>query len=262
MFSRIGQTISLCLIIVTTLFTIKKATAVRGESAANSIVFGMLPADAPFMSIDNNGNYAGFDVDLAREISRRLGKNMVIKDMGVAELMIALEQGQIEAMMCGLDITKARRERFSMVHYRGEQVNTFPLVFWEKVPAGVKTMEDLRGRNFTVTLLPASTHETFAQQFNFINVKTLETYANVVMDLKYGKSDAALFDEAIFGFLSRFPQLKVVNVPVGEFATHGNGIAINKHSSALTSDIERVVAELKAEGFIARLEQQWGLAGK
>lgn len=225
------------------------------------IIFGMLPADAPFMSINQRGEYEGFDVDVAHEIGKILNRKIQIIDMGMAELLIAIDRQKIDALMCGFSITSARLQRFNMVHYQGTGVKTFPLVFWNQDPAEVKTMEDLRGHNLTIAVLPGTLQEQFAQQFDFVTTKAINSYADVVLELQYGKVDAALFDEAIESYVRRFPQFHIISVPLGEFESLGHGIALHKTNIQLAQHIEQAMQILKSNGTIARLEQTWQLNG-
>ncbi len=229
------------------------------QKVSDTIVVGMLPADPPFMSINASGEYEGFDVDVAHAIGNLLGKKIAIEDMGVGELFIALERGRIDMMMCGLSITARREQRFNMIHYHGEGITTYPLVFWKEIPENISSMQDLVNRNFTIGVLPATTQEEFAQQFDFITLKSMNSYADIIMDLQFSKIQAALFDEAIAGFANKFPELRIVNVPIGNFSERGNGIALQKNATELTSQVQSAVQQLKENGTMARLAQKWNM---
>ncbi|MBY0353894.1 transporter substrate-binding domain-containing protein [Candidatus Babeliales bacterium] len=232
------------------------------QKTKNELVVGMLPADAPFMSVNELGAYEGFDVDVAAGIAQHLGRTLVIKEMAVPELCMALDRGRIDMLMCGFSITQERLQRFAMVHYQGVGVNTFPLVFWQSVPTGVASMQDLRGKNATVGVLAGTLQENFARQFGFINVKLLNGYADIVLELQYGKITAAFFDEAFEGFARKFSDLQAVHVPLGSFESKGHGIALQKNNTELVGLVEQAVQQLKNNGAIAQFEQKWYLVGE
>lgn len=231
------------------------------EPENKPIVFGMLPADALFMSVNQHGEYEGFDVDVAHEIGKVLNREIKIVDMGMAELLIALDRQKIDALMCGFSITSARLERFNMVHYQGTGVKSFPLVFWNQAPSLITSMEDLRDKNLTIAVLPGTLQEQFVQQFDFVTTKAINSYADIVLELQYGKVDAALFDEAIETYVKRFTQFHVINIPIGDFESLGHGIAIHKSNTQLAQTIEQAIHRLKNNRTIARLEEQWNLNG-
>lgn len=243
-----------CSFIITTLFLVG---CFNNKQPNDVLIAGMLGADAPFMSMNELGEFEGFDVDVAREIASRLGKELQIHEMGVSELFISLEQNRINMMMCGLAITKSRLERFAMVHYQGDTVTSYPLVFWNEIPQGISRIEDLAKMNPTIATLPATTMEEFLLKHPFINVKPINSYADIIMELQFGKITAAFFDEAISSYLQRFPQIKALQVPLGDFTVYGNGIAINKNNSDLANKVRAIMKDLKQDGTIARLEQKW-----
>lgn len=229
------------------------------NNSGDTLIVGMLGADAPFMSMNENGEFEGFDVDVAKLIAQQLGKKLEIHEMGVSELFIALEQHTIEMMMCGLAITNSRLEKLAMVHYQGATVSHYPLVFWNEVPQGIHCLEDLAMGNPIIATLPATTMEDFLLQHSFITVKPINSYADIIMELQFGKITAAFFDEAISSYMQRFPEIKLLQVPLGEFTVQGNGIALRKDNIDLTNKVCAIVSNLKKDGTIASLEQIWGM---
>lgn len=221
------------------------------------LIVGMLSADAPFMSINSNGICEGFDVDVAKYIADRLHKTLLIKDMGVPELFTALQYESIDMMMCGLSITKQRQERFIMIHYQGNPTGTFPLVFWQQVPPNITNLEDFRGTNATIAVLPGTIQEQLLATHPYITPKVIGSYADIIMNLQFGKITAALFDEAIASYAQQFPDLKVIQVPIGDFRTYGNGIALNKNNDILGKQVAAIIQEMKDNGIMEQLEIQW-----
>lgn len=230
----------------------------KNSNSSNQLIVGMLPADAPFMSTNNDGICEGFDVDVAHAIGALLNKEIIIREYNMAGLWTAFEFGKIDLMMCGLSITQARLDKFHMVHYQGSGLSTFPLAFWGPVPEGITSLEDMRDRNLTIALLPGTTQEEFAQQFDFITIKTMGSYAEIILDLQYGKVNAALCDEGIEPMVKKIPNLQILHVPIGAFESRGHGIAISRKNAALAAQVEIAIAQLKGNGTITALEQQWG----
>ena len=227
----------------------------------NFLIVGMLPADAPFYSINESGEPEGFDVDVARAIAQRMGKSIEFKELSVPELFMALQVGKVDMFLCGLSITKKRLEKIAMVHYQGEGVKTFPLVFWKNAPQNIRSLHDVQDKNFTLAVLPGTVQEDFARQYDGITIKSVNSYADIILELRYGKSDAALFDEALYGFIKKFPDLQVLEIPIGEFESLGHGIAIGKENNPLVSHVEKIVQELKHNGTIVQFERQWQMGG-
>lgn len=222
------------------------------------LVIGMLAADPPFMSINELNEFEGFDVDVARLIAQQLNRILNIKEMGMTELFIALENGSIDMIMCGLSITDDRLQRFAMVHYQGGVIETFPLVFWNEIPRNISTMSDFNANAVVIGVLPGTIQEQFLiRNYPSIQRKIFNSYTDIIMELKFGKITGALFDEAIASYVQMMPELKVLNVSVENFVVYGNGIAIKKENQMLAEQVQQSMQVLKDNGDIIRLEKQW-----
>ena len=77
------------------------------------------------------------------------------------------------------------------------------------------------------------------------------------MDLENGRLDAVIGDEIVGRYyMSKHPDeleaLPIVVGPVSEF-----GIAFAKDNTALQSEVQKVIDEMKADGTIAKISTEW-----
>lgn len=240
-----------------TLFLLPFACAIAGEE---SLTVGMTSGYAPFVSLNEKGEYEGFDIDLAEELSKRLGRKLVLKDLGsMPSLMLGLKQGQIDALIWAVSITEERKKNMEMIYYQGDQVSEMPLVFWKGVPEGIKTWADLRGK--PVCAEAGSYQESVLKKVEGIQLKYLDKAADAVLELKYGKSLATCLDASLLPKLQKqFPQLKIkmLTLPPEERSL-GNGICIAPSNRKLAAEVQMAVEKMREEGKIAELEKKWGL---
>ena len=47
-----------------------------------SLIVGTTSGYAPFVSLNEKGEYEGFDIDVGKELAKRLNRSFVIKDCG------------------------------------------------------------------------------------------------------------------------------------------------------------------------------------
>lgn len=227
------------------------------------LVVGMMSGWAPFMVVNNQGAYEGFDVDVAQEIGKRLGCDVEIQDIGsLAALLLALEQGSIDCALSGLDITQARLQKMRMIPYTGAEVTSLCLLFNQKIPQGVASIQDLqRLGTVDICVEPGSSQEKFLDQFPWVTPKPLSKVEEMVLDVTYGKSLAMLVEQPVGRRLAQqCPALVPCLVPLlKDFQTFGMGIALQKNNNKLAQQIEAVVKQMRADGVLTRLEQQWNL---
>jgi len=252
---------ALVLVALTVVFGMRKWQ--QAAPARPVLRVGMMSGWAPFMSVDGAGEAEGFDVDVAREIARRMGCEPEIVDLGsLPALLLALNQGTIDMAMSGLDSTPERQKTFEMVRYTGEDMRTLALVFWKEVPVGVATVADLQKiPGAVIAVESGSSQEVFANTLQGLAKKPLACVTDMFLDVQYGRSTAMLLEPRIARrYQKQKPELVSIMVPLpAQFQVAGCGIALRKQDARLASQLEQVVGQMRQDGTLKRLEQQWQL---
>ncbi len=232
---------------------------------AQDFVVGTTSAYAPFVSLNEQGEYVGFDIDLAKELSKKLNRNLVIKDIGsLPALMIALKQGKIDAIIWAISITEDRQKRMDMIYYQGEKVVSLPLLFWKEIPQEITSLNDfVNNPKLNISVESGSFQDAFLQSVTGLNLKSVDKVMDAILEIKFKKSTATMIDPSLLNTLTtQFDELKVLSVPLpADQQSFGNGICLKKNSP-LTVEVKRAISELREEKKIAELEQKWNLVGK
>lgn len=226
------------------------------------LIVGMMSGWAPFMTINNQGNFEGFDVDVAQAIAQKMGKKLIIKDLGsLAPTFIALDQGKIDMVMSGLDVTQARLQKLAMIRYTGQDVREFMLLFWQSIPTGITSIEDLAKTGAIVCVEPGSGQEKFLDSVRGVQQKSLSRIEEMMLDVKFGKSAAMLVEPRVAARIMRLnPELQKMAVPLpAEFMTFGCGIALKKENGQLVAQVTSIINTLKTDGTLKKLEAKWQL---
>jgi len=224
------------------------------------LVVGMAAGYAPFVSVNPTGEYEGFDIDIAWALAKELNRELVLQDLGsMTTLLTALDQNKIDTIIWGMSITAERLKNLNMVHYQGANTTSYPLMFWEKVPAGVTTLADLNGQ--VVCVEPNSSQDGVLSKFAQINKLEIEKVDDALLNLQYGKAVAALVEPAIAKkFKAKYPQIQILDVPLDQDdQVRGIGIVLKPENQNLISEIQAAVQNLKTSGVITSLEQKWGI---
>ena len=74
------------------------ASGQQGEEKEVWVV-GTSPDYPPFEFVDDDGNFAGFDMDLIQEVGKRLGVEVKIEPLEFDSLIASLKQGKIDAII-------------------------------------------------------------------------------------------------------------------------------------------------------------------
>jgi polar amino acid transport system substrate-binding protein len=153
----------------------------------------------PFNFLDADGKLSGFHIDFARAICGELGilDRCQIQAVPWNELEPTLQQGGGEAIIAGISVTEANRNRLSFTR----PYLVFPARF---VTLATKTFSEPvydRIQGLRVGVIAGSAHEKMLRAlFGDVRVVTYARQNWIDDDLKAGKLDAMFGDGMRFGF--------------------------------------------------------------
>jgi arginine transport system substrate-binding protein len=230
---------------------------------ADDLIVGTTSGYAPYVSINAEGEYEGFDIDIAKALADKLGRRLVIKDFGsMPALFLALKQNKADALIWSISITQERQKQMTMIYYQGEKETSLPLLFWGEIPDNIKGLEDMTNNpNAVISVEAGSFQENVLLSVPGLNLKQVDKVSDAILELKYGKSQAALIDNSLKPiYMEKFPKLKslTVNLPESK-QSMGKGICLNSNNGDLIAAIQKAVNELFSDGTIAKLEAKWKL---
>lgn len=191
----------------------------------------------------------GFDVDLAREIAKSMGKELKIEDMAFDGLLPALDSGQIDMVVAGMSMTpdRAQNALFSDSYYSAAQ----RLVV--KRGSDIKNRHHLTGRKIGVQL--GTTGDTLASKITGARVSQFPTAPSVLQELQAGGVEVVILDDAPAAqYVANFPELEVLP---GSLSDEQYAIAIKKDNHQLLEKVNQVISEMKQDGRYDQLMQKY-----
>lgn len=161
----------------------------------DNIVVGIKTDTYPFGYIDEKGHFAGYDVALARIISRGiLGSDKKVKFIPVtsSDRMMKLYSGEVDMLISTMSITPKRQEIMDFsnpYHIAGQAV----LV---KKGSSVKSIRDLSGKT-AIIVFGSTSEQSLRSSIPNLKVIGYKTYQDALKSLKDGKADAIVSDDTI-----------------------------------------------------------------
>jgi ABC-type amino acid transport substrate-binding protein len=211
---------------------------------------------APFEYIDTaKGNeIIGFDVDLAKMITKELGYEFEIVDMDFTGLIPALQSGKVDFVLAGMTPTKERKKSvdFSDVYYVSRNMIV------SKKGSGIKTVEDLKGK--TVGVQTGSIQEGEAQKIAKtvdMKIESRNRIPELIQEIQAGRFDAAIIEDTVArGYLKTSNgKLEGHTIPTNEQEA-GSAIAFPK-GSKLRDEFNKVLQEKMKNGEVDKLVKKW-----
>lgn len=209
---------------------------------------------APYAFPDpkNPSNLLGFEVDIAQAIAGELGVEAIQTQNAWDSLIPALQRGDFDFAMNGIEITPQRSEKvlFSFPYY----VYTEQLV----VRSGdilIKDANDLKGKR--VGTLSGAVAQDILMSMGGVDVKVYSGQVEPYEDLALGRLDAVLLDLPIAAYYAKpNPKLKYAGVPIGEGFY---AIAMRKGDEAFKERIDEILKKLLLTGDLKRIYEKWDM---
>jgi arginine/lysine/histidine transporter system substrate-binding protein len=210
----------------------------------------------PFAFYTADFELTGYDIDLSREIGRKLGVEVVLNDMAFDGLGGALQVGQIDAAVAAISITDARREQadFSNVYFVSEDA------VLGRAGEGIVIDELSDLAPYRVAVQNGSVFEAWLQEdgvaAGIIPPDNLFVYAETdraIEDLNSGLIDLVVADSAPLDVMAQSDA----------FAIAGRGLNRQRFAVAVPrgSDllplINQALVELQNEGVLAELADRY-----
>ena len=208
---------------------------------------------APYVFPDPKepGRLIGFELDIVEAIAREMGVRQQLVQTAWDSLVPALERGDYDMAMNGLEIIPERLRRVLMS--RPYYVYTLQLMV-RKDDQRIRGLRDLPGKK--VGTLAGATAHGMLKGIGGVDIRSYSA-AWPYEDLALGRLDAVFLDTPITVYYGKpDPRLRYAGPPEGEGSY---GIAIRKEDRELKEFIDRTIATLVRTGELKRILDRWGL---
>ncbi len=241
-----------------------KAPANRLEAVqrAGKIVVGTSADYEPWEYKDESDNFVGADMDIMREIGKRMGVDVEFQDLGFDALVTAVEEGKVDAAIAAMAATDERRESvdFSTVYYAGDNV------ILATQDSGIAFTDPLEAANYKIGT-QSGTIMYYWVEDNLVtpglmsadNVSVYDRNEQVALDLKAGRIDLAIMDLEPGKQFMADPEFGFVEVWRGPMDPNGQAIAIMKGQTELKAELDKNIKDMLDEGWIRDTLDKYGI---
>lgn len=226
-----------------------------GGADKKKIVVGLDDNFPPMGFRDDKNNIIGFDVDMAKEATKRMGVEVEFKPIDWNSKEAELSGKRVDVLWNGLTITEKRKENilFTNAYMENRQI----IVVAANSP--IKTKADLAGK-VVGTQEGSSSIEAIekdaAAMKSFKELKKFGDNVAALMDLKTGRLDAVVVDEIVGRYyIAKKPG--EYTILKDNFGSEEYGVGLRKEDKELLGKLQKALDEMKKDGASAKISQQW-----
>lgn len=208
----------------------------------NELVMVTEAGFAPYEYYED-GKIVGVDIEIAEEIAKAMGKELVVKDIFFDSIINELKSGKADMALAGMSITEERLKEvdFSIEYIKSRQVAIV------KQDSKIEDLSGINNKKIAVQLGTVAdsyvTEEKIASE-----IVRQKKYLSMIEDLKANKVDLVIMDELpAKEILKTNTNLKLLDGYVFE---DSYGIAVKKGNTELLNKINEVLMNLMNDGKI------------
>ena len=207
--------------------------------------------DYPPLSYRDRGTPSGMDVDVARALSRRLGRDIRVEvmDWGVAQEKVL--KGEADGLL-SMTMSPERQARFD---FTDSTITQDFGIFVRRGDLTIHGRGDLAGKRIGVTRGGLSRRVLEAEPS--LDLVFIDNYEDGFDRLAAGSLDAVAADRWVGAYTIERRGLANIVATGPPFATLPGGIAVRKGQRALVNDLDAAVRALKSDGTLAQIQERW-----
>lgn len=233
----------------------KPLNALEAIKARGVFILGHEDSFPPLGFIDGNGESAGYDIDLAKEVAKRMGVDFKTRIVVWEDIKKELDAGNVDCIWNGFTITAERENIFEM---------SFPYLANEQVlvvrnTSSVKSYDDLSGRVIGYRKATSSRDAIDANPAlkNIVgDIITYKDNSSAFADLKVGALDAVVIDSvaADYYIAQTGEPFAIIPTPL---ADEKYVVGFKKGETELKNEVERILKEMEKDGTVAEISKKW-----
>ena len=233
------------------------AKATADDSLKNVLDSGKLIVgftEYPPMGFSENGQYTGFDLDIAKEVCSRLGVEPVFQYIDWDSKVMELNGKTIDVIWNGLTITADREKEilFSKPYFNNR------IVIMTLADKTTNSIADLAGLKVGVEMA-SSGQQALEGSTVFSSLKEMVKFSTIteaVLDLRAGNIDAIVADE-IFARYAISKDATAFRVASEVFSSENYGIGFRMEDKALRDKVDEIIDAMVADGTAAEISIKW-----
>lgn len=231
-----------------------EAAETEAAETTGTFIVGFDQDFPPMGFVGDDGQYTGFDLELAQEVAKRL--NLEYKPQPIAwdSKDMELESGNVDCIWNGFTIN-GREDDYTW----SEPYMANTQVFVVAGDSGIAALADLAGKVVEVqtdSSAEAALEENPELTGTFGQLLVTADYNTAFMDLEQGAVDAIAMDVIVAGY--QIQQRGVDFVILEEsLAAEEYGIGFKKGNEELRDKVQGALEEMAADGTLTAISEKW-----
>ena len=194
----------------------------------------------------------GIDAEIAAEVASRLNLELEIQDVEFDSIIAGVQSGKFDIGCAGMTVTEDRLQSVNFTTPYATGIQSIIVVEGSEIT----DIDTLIGGDYMVGVQQGTTGDIYMS--DEVGESRMDRYnkgADAVMALINGNVDAVVIDnQPALAFVEANEGLMILDTP---YAVEDYAMAVSKDNEELLSEINRVLAEMQADGTIDAIIEKY-----
>lgn len=233
----------------------KKDNSLQYIKDKGKFIVGLDDSFPPMGFRNNKGEIVGFDIDLAKEVARKMGVSVEFKAIEWDGIVGSLNNKDIDMIWNGLTITEKRKDK---IIFSNSYLENGQIIIVNK-NSSIKNKKDLKDKVVGVQMGSSSDTALNKNKEVLHNIKEIKKYGKnteALMDLSANRIKAVVVDEVVgrYYISKRSNEYKVL---ADNFGEEEYGIGFRKKDIQLKNKIDEYLDKMKKDGTMNKILKKW-----
>ena len=230
-------------------------TTTAATDADTTFTVGFDQDFPPMGFVGDDGEFTGFDLDLAAEVAKRLGKEIKYQPIAWDAKDMELTSGNIDCIWNGFS-TKNREDKYTWTkpYMKNDQV------FVVRSDSGINSFEDLAGKAVEVQIdssAEAVLKENTELSGTFGKLQTVADFNTGFMDLEMGGVDALAMNSVVANYQITKRDTEGFKVLDKPLSSEEYAVGFKLGNTILRDEVQKALEEMKADGTLKSISEKW-----
>ena len=221
--------------------------------AAGKLTVGLEGDWQPFSYHDASDTLVGYDVEVAKELAKRLGVEIEIAEAPWDGLFAGMSSGRYDLVINGVDATPDRAETFN---FSEPYAYDHTVLIVPAANTDITAFEDLKGRTTANSI--GSTYQEIGEQYG-ATVKGVDTLVETLTMVMNGQVDATINASTSFGdYMKANPTAPLkIAATAGEATQYIIPVVKGDDNATLLAAVNEALAAMRADGTLKALSEKY-----
>ncbi|VDG20318.1 transporter substrate-binding domain-containing protein [Lactiplantibacillus mudanjiangensis] len=223
-----------------------------GLQTSGTLTVGLEGTFQPY-SYRKDGKLTGFEVDLARDVAKKMGVKVKFVPTKFDSLIAGLDVNKYDVVINNISQTKAREKKYL---FSTPYIYSKSKLAVKKSNKSIKKITDIKGKKVAETT--TSNNATDAKRMG-ATITPTDGFQQSIDLVEQGRVAGTINSgESFYAYLKQKPNANIRLISAGnEIATQKIGTIVTKKHTKLNKQISKAIQELRKDGTLTKLSKKY-----